>query len=469
MGKGTWIYKLVLGLCAAAFGLAGCGNTGSGTETGNEKKTVVTVWTKDRHDGSFWEEKVKEYNRSNTDNIEIDYKIYSGNYAQAVDSAFQSHNAPDILAYTDQIFSEYYTQGYFADLFSYMEEELKDRFSDVLIPEVNVTEDRCWFLPTGATAARLFYNENLLKAAGIGQPPATMEELIQDAREVTQTFGKEGIYGFAINLKNPKSGLDRSIMKEVNRELGLKNGFDFRTNRYVFENYQTLLEIWRELLGADCAYPDCRNLEIDPLRQMFAEGKIAMYLSYVHAERGVYENQFPMQDSWGCVEIPTAGGNIIGSQNYALSNAYLLNAQSSHLEQAWEAYRSVFLDIDTLAEYYTKGLGTPIADAVIEKMEEQGERPDHSALLLTERDQLWPKAPHERNGKMQTDGMDIYDTLKELLLGDDEIAPALKSLSDKYNEEYQRILEEDPEQSAQIADFDPLHPNVSIRDVSERK
>ena len=70
---------------------------------------------------------------------------------------------------------------------------------------------------------------------------------------------------------------------------------------------------------------------------------------------------------------------------------------------------------------------------------------------------------------MQTDGMDIYDTLKELLLGDDEIAPALKSLSDKYNEEYQRILEEDPEQSAQIADFDPLHPNVSIRDVSERK
>ena len=95
--------KKVLALTMAAMltvtALAGCGNSGtdspeeSQTEQSKEsaepeeseasnagdevsaessgEKTVITVWTKDRHDAEFMQGKIDEYNATNTDNIPI--------------------------------------------------------------------------------------------------------------------------------------------------------------------------------------------------------------------------------------------------------------------------------------------------------------------------------------------------------------------------------------------------------------
>ena len=69
-------------------------------------KTVVRLWTNDRHDAAFWTEKVEEYNATNTDNIQLEYEIYTDNLLQAVDMAFQKGDATDIMK-IDEYFFKY--------------------------------------------------------------------------------------------------------------------------------------------------------------------------------------------------------------------------------------------------------------------------------------------------------------------------------------------------------------------------
>ena len=146
--------KKVLALTMAAMltvtALAGCGNSGtdspeeSQTEQSKEsaepeeseasnagdevsaessgEKTVITVWTKDRHDAEFMQGKIDEYNATNTDNIEVVYEIYSDNYSQAVDMVFQNGDAPDMFVFLDQVFQNYYNTGKFADITPLMDD-----------------------------------------------------------------------------------------------------------------------------------------------------------------------------------------------------------------------------------------------------------------------------------------------------------------------------------------------------------
>lgn len=242
MQKSQVLASCVISLCLAAV-LAGC--TEKAGPAAVETKTVVTIWTKDRHDAKFQEAKIAAYNQTNTDNIKVVYKIYSDNYYQAVNTAFQSNNAPDMMAYTSQLFSTFFSKNYYADITPYMDEPFRQTFESVMIDGINVLGGRCYFLPTEATSVRLYYNKDIFERVGIEKLPATMEELIADAKLITEQLSGEGIYGFAANMKTPKSAIDRSILTQGNREAGLKAGYDFARGCYDFMPYAALLEGWR--------------------------------------------------------------------------------------------------------------------------------------------------------------------------------------------------------------------------------
>ena len=87
MKKITAILLIVLALIPS---LAFAGGSKEAAKEEASGKTVIRLWTNDRHDATFWTEKVDEYNATNTDNIELRYEIYTDNLLQAVDMAFQT-------------------------------------------------------------------------------------------------------------------------------------------------------------------------------------------------------------------------------------------------------------------------------------------------------------------------------------------------------------------------------------------
>ncbi|WP_070000344.1 ABC transporter substrate-binding protein [Cellulosilyticum sp. I15G10I2] len=473
------LLALTMGTVVALTTLAGCSkpsNTAettketkeeakteiNSTETAPGEKTVITVWTKDRHDAEFQQAKVDAYNKTNTDNIEVVYEIYSDNYVQAVDMVFQNGDAPDMFVFQEQMFTNYVNSGKYADITPFMDEEFKKTFGSALVNGMNVIDGKTYYVPTAATTCRLFYNKEIFDRVGLTKAPETLEEMVDAAKLITSKLSGEGIYGFAANMKSPTSALNRSLAYMTERELGRRLGYDFAAGQYNFMDYTDILKAWKELLSPAAAFPGCESLDIDPLRTQFAAGKIGMYISFTHAEPGVYENQFPMEQEWACAPIPTSGGKVVGKQNYTPLNGYLFNAESENLEAAWKVYKAIFANVDNLVEYYEAGLGISSIPAVIEKAKPADIYINNPTLLVGDGDAIWPKTPHEKNtDAVIVEGQVMYDVFGEMLLGDKDIESGLQDLTARYNAALKAGIDEGIGKEIKIDHFDPMNPSKS--------
>ncbi|WP_313579408.1 ABC transporter substrate-binding protein [Lacrimispora sp.] len=447
---------------AAAGGQTAAQTEAEKTQSASGEKTVIKVWSKDRHDATYVQKKVDEYNASNTDNIQVDYQLYTDNYVQAIDMAVQSGELPDILVQQDQMFDKYVNEGQWADFYDYMDSDMKEYFKSVVYPGYNELDGKLYFIPTTGTTCRLFYNKEIFDRVGISEPPKTLEEVVEYAKKINTELSKEGIYGFAENMKSASSGLQRSMCVGLDRETGLVRGYDFVKGEYDFSQWADTLKLWKELLSDECAFPGCESLDIDPLRTQFAAGKIGMYMSYSHAEPGVYQNQFPMDSSkWDCVPIPTVGGKTTGKQYFTGTGSYVLNAKSPNVDKAFKVYKDIFVNEDYLIGYYEGGFGVSILPSVIEKAKPGQDFQDKKWLLISDIDALLPKPPHTAFASgMVVEGEDMFKTCESIYYGDADIDSTLKDLTDRYNKAYQEAVKNGSGHEVKIENYDPMNPTL---------
>lgn len=454
--------------------VAGCGNSAKEetaaaagskvadqTESVNEdEKTVITIWSKDRHDAKYVQEKVDIYNQSNTDNIEVNYQLYTDNYKQAVDLAVQSGELPDILNLQDQVYNQYVNQGQWADLYQFMDDDMKNYFSGQIYEGINEVDGKLYYIPTCGTTGRLIYNKEIFEKAGIDAPPASLEEMAEDARTITSKLSGEGVYGFAQNMKSASSSLERSLDMGMERETGVKKGFDFTKGEYDFNGYRAALECWKQLLAEDCAFPGCESLDIDPLRTQFANGKIGMYISWTHAEPGVYKDQFPMDPSkWDAAPIPTAGGQEAGKQNITFTSAYLLNANSPNLEKAFKVYKEIFSNREFLVGYYEGGYGISIIPDIVKNAKLDEEYASKKWLQMSDLDGVLPLNPQEKNAQaLVVEGEDYYKTFESIYYGGADSVSALQDLTERYNKAYRQGISDGLGTEVKIENYDPMNP-----------
>lgn len=467
--------SLVLAVMIAITALAGCSGAKDGGDTtgtsnndsnagtsGNTEgeKTVITIWSKDRHDAKYIQEKIDAYNESNTDNVKVDYQLYTDNFQQAVDLAVLSDELPDILKLQDQVYNQYVNQGQWLDLYEYMDADMKEYFKDEVYSGINEIDGKLYYIPTCGTTGRLIYNKEIFARVGIENPPATMAEMVEDAKLITSTLSGEGIYGYAQHMKSASSALERSLDLQMERETGIKKGFDFKKGEYDFSGYEELLGYWTELLSEDCAFPGCESLDIDPLRTQFANGKIGMYISWTHSEPGVYRDQFPMDsEKWDAAPIPTASGVEAGKQNITFTSAYLINAQSKNTELAFKVYKEIFTSEDFLVGYHEGGYGVSIIPDIVAKAKLNDEIRDKKWLQMQDIDDVLPLTPQEANGQaVIVEGEDYYKTFETIYYGNADMTSTLQDLAERYNKAYKQGIEDGIGKEFKIENYDPMNP-----------
>ena len=82
---------------AAASGSSAAASTTTASSGSSDGKTVINVWSNDRHDEEYVTKMVDQYNQTNTDNIEINLTIITDNYDNMIQMAVNGgSNAPDI-------------------------------------------------------------------------------------------------------------------------------------------------------------------------------------------------------------------------------------------------------------------------------------------------------------------------------------------------------------------------------------
>lgn len=401
----------------------------------SEGKVTISVWTTNRHDQEYMTEQVNKFNEEN-DHIYIDYQVYSDNYSQMLDLAFSTDTAPEIFQVSD--FALSYEKGQMMDLTGYLTDEYMARFNDGSFFEgVNMYDGKIYSLPYTASAARLFYNKDIFDRVGIEAPPETIEEMVADAKLITEQLAGEGIYGFAGNFKSASSCITRSVDQIVQRSGGTLYGYDFKNGVYDFSSYKPVLEAFRDIFANGYGFPGSESLDIDPLRTQFAAGNIGMYISVSHAEPGVYTTQFPTDVNWDCAQLPTVNGTVEGKQKLWFGgNNWAINSNAQHPDEAWEVMEFFHSD-EVMGPYYTLGLGTVMIKTAIADVEPPETIEKMPNLAINEDDQNWPPLPLG----VSIEGKDYSTVCVECIFGITDVDDAIADLNARYNDAYDKTLE----------------------------
>ncbi|AIQ48602.1 ABC transporter substrate-binding protein [Paenibacillus sp. FSL R7-0273] len=453
-----------------AAGIAGCGGNNSGNSsaateapgtaapsadaggnTATGEPIQLKYWTDDRHDQEYIKELINKFNETNGENIQVELTVMSENYAQSVDIAFSSNQAPDVLRLKSGNASEFVKKGYLAPIDGYLSEDIKTKFGSLQLDNVNRFDGKLYSLANTGLTLRLVYNKDLFAKAGIESPPASLQEMVDDAKKITEAGKSEGIYGFALNFKSPKSAFDRSI-REILSLSGYQGlGFDMKTGQFDFAPYSQVIEYFKQMYEDRSILPGAETLDIDPLRAQFAAGKIGMYLSF-STEPGVYKDQFPTEINWAGALAPTLDGQIKGTSEIVSAGTWLgISAKSAHQDAAWKFMEYMYGD-DVLKTYHEKGFGI----AVVPHIVEQAQNPDIKGMegfLVGEHDSLWPASP-----TVTPEGTNYADAFFKYMLSGGDAQAITTDLNTRYNDALSKAVEKGEVTVTPNAAFDPSKP-----------
>lgn len=453
-----------LSLVLAAGALAACGsgaddnggkNAGaagsvSASASGNDAKpggpkTKLVYWTLDRHDMDYIQEVVDKYNAENTDNIEVEMVVKTDDFNQALDLAFASGQAPDIIRTKENAIQSYVQKGFLAPIDSYLTDEMKQKFP--VIQDYNLIGGKLYSLPNYGSTMRLVYNKDLFEKAGIAAPPKTIAEMVEDAKKITAVGKAEGAYGFALNFKNPESALGRSarVIAEGSGYGGF--GYNYKTAQYDFAGFKEIINAFKQMVDDGSTLPGMESLDIDPLRAQFAEGKIGMYVSF-SSEPGVYKNQFPAKIKWAGAPVPTIDGTVKGATGFLGGQWLGISSAAKNKDAAWKFIQYMYGD-DILKTYQEKGFGismVPSIAAVAGKPDLEG----IDGFLPNKNDGTWPLNP-----TVTVEGMKWADAFFAYMLRGGDIDAIIQDLSKRYNAGLKQAVDKGEFKATPNPNFDP--------------
>ena len=362
--------KVVSVLLAACmlFSVTGCQKS----EKSSKDIQTITYWTFNAHDKDLMTEVIDEFNltKGKELGVEINYIIKSDMSSTMIDLGYASGQAPDLFETCD--LNKLANNG---SIIAYDDlpggEEYIKQFDGMLRESVNQIDGKTYTVirKYGTTTRALLYNKDMFKEAGIvdkngdAKPPATYDELREDAKKLTNA--SEGKYGMILPIK-AGNFFETDIRALMQSDAG-HLGYDPLTGKYDYSALKPIMEMYVGLKEDGSIFPSAETIDNDSARARFAEGDIGMKLGASY-DYGVLTTQFPANCDWGVAPLPTKDENPEYKQAYTLSytpymNSPLLDRISP--ETLMEVMK--FLNSDELeAKQYEEGKGIPIDSEIIE-------------------------------------------------------------------------------------------------------
>lgn len=417
----------------------------------SDGKTKLTYWSVDRHDTDYIKEVIAKFEEQNPD-VTVEYKVMADNFAQSVDIAFASKQAPDIFRIDAANVPTWDKKGYLEPLDSYMSPEMKENFKNLLVEEKNTVDGQIYTLPNIGQFWRLIYNVDLFEKAGIQEPPKTLDELITAAKKITEVGKAEGAYGFAGNFKGG-SGFDRVAypVGSLSHTAGTE-GFNFQTGQFDFGMYKEVAQALRQIKLDGSMLPGSESLDIDPLRAQFAQGKIGMYFNH-SGEPGVYNFQFPTEIRWAGALPPTIDGMQNGAVHVIAGSYLALSKESPNKEKAWKLIEMIYSD-EVQAPYHEQGYGV----SVIPSVNASAKAPDIPSIegfLPTKLDAIYPASPLViTEGRLE--GTKKSDVFNKFIFDSSEmdLDQAIEDLNNRYNAAFEKAKVAGDTKISATPDFD---------------
>lgn len=429
---------------------------------GSEEKTVITVWTQDRHDNEYVESKIEEFNKTNDKGIEISLNIITDDYPNMMALAFSSGTAPDIAgvggATSGFDLKTFVEAGIIDPLNSYItdpEFEKVTEASKLQFAGINTIDGNAYWIPTGMrSGTRIEYNKDLVEKAGYTEFPETLDGVVELADKITK--GGNGVsYGVGFTSAVP---FNRWL--EGTAETSGIYRYDYTTGKFSFDGYKPVIETANKFFTNGSVFPGSTSQGVDAMRAQFVEGVYGIW-GNASQEAGVFTSQFPIDKfEWGVAEVPTLDGTRKGAQSIQPQKGYMMFSSSKNKDKAWEVIK-YFSSEEFLKGYLEAGLYLPISqymDGVIDKSK-TGRLAD---FQLTDYESVYPAVP-----AISLEGDDYATVIWRAIMGDVSADDAIADLNKRYNAALENDIKLGKTKRIIIKNFDPLHPNEGTIEYTE--
>ncbi|MQA06017.1 MAG: extracellular solute-binding protein [Streptosporangiales bacterium] len=336
---------------SAALGsiLAGCGGSSDDPLT-----LDFRTWQGDEAGvKDWWKQAIAAFEKKNP-KVKINFQqVPYANYTDTLTSRFSANKAPDIVHLPTTTFGTFAAQGWLADL----DDRLKD--TDILANWTKVQKTMRWDGYNAGVivlgyAPVLYYNEKMLKDAGVAVP-TTMKELIAAARKLTA----DRKFGYGATTTSHPGTYSESTWITYGAGGGWSAGSKLRFTDDVvvqaMEDYRTLAKF------------SPKGVPSEQKRTLFFDGKLAMMIEgpFVYASIGEASKEVRPH-------VKMAKAPFLEQPGFP-SNSIHLSTQTDteKADKAWEFIKS--LTTPAMQTDYARLYGVPaprkgvVTDAMIKK------------------------------------------------------------------------------------------------------
>lgn len=353
--KLKFLPKFLTIFLAVAFTAQGCNLLGPPRAGGRQ---VELVWWKPFEDARFVQPLVEEFQRAHP-NIHIKFvQKPIETYEDELVDALAAGQGPDIFSLHNDWLPKHKNKIAPAPEGLWSIREFQEKFLEVVNSEL-VDAGKIYGAPLSMDVLALYYNKDILAAAGLARPPATWEDLVKITPKLTKTDAFGNFERSAIAL-GTADNINRA--PDILGLLMLQNGTPFFTPdrgqsliagsiRDEQGNYFTpgkrALEFYTQFANpgkVTYTWNNRSNNSIDA----FAAGQVAMVFGYSYL-RPTLANKAPFLN-YAVTGVPQleAGKSKVNFANYWAES---VSKQSREQEAAWQFLKFI-TDPKVLEKYY---------------------------------------------------------------------------------------------------------------------
>jgi multiple sugar transport system substrate-binding protein len=339
--QGTFICVLLL-MATLLLALSGCNQN---------KKTISFVFqtSDEKSANAFWSQVVKDFEADNPD-IDVEVKVVPwADGKAAIQKMVDSGRPPTMAKISTREIPAYIAAGLIEPIDSYLTSDFNKDFYPGLIEKGAQYQGRTFGLPIAFTTRAMYYNKDLLKQAGIDNPPATWDELYDAATKVGKLPGGKSGFGLQGNFEGN------------NAETGIYfyyfvwgNGGDYLTKdgiRAAFNNQEGIeaLNFLQKLIKDGGTQPDPTKDARKNLEDAFVNGQYAMVITY-NGLAGRMAKEAP-NIHYGIAPIPSKTTNV----SLAVTDSLVLFSQAANKDAGWRFVQFLYQDKYRLQSFQWEG------------------------------------------------------------------------------------------------------------------
>lgn len=143
-------------------------------------------------DGEFFDAMIKAFNESQSEIIMVNDMVKFDSYYTKLTTALAAQNAPDVIVVHQGNLLNYVPNGSLLALDEYIPSQMLNDFQSAPL-EACRFNGKLYSIPLDVHPLVMYYNKDILAAAGITKVPTTAEEFIEASQIIKQKTGKWGM------------------------------------------------------------------------------------------------------------------------------------------------------------------------------------------------------------------------------------------------------------------------------------